>query len=1167
MSGSIRARGRRGVAVLAFSTLIASMLVAAAIPLGAQASVQSASASSTATAHVAGSVTDAGSKAVSGAMVTLHKRIDEWGNVKTVKVLTTGVDGEYSFTGVSAGTYTISVTGPSGSPYIEQWWGGSYRSFDADFFVVATGAALDCDVALAHGGSVAGTVTGLVQGTTKPLSGQRVDLESSTGDYGSFRAIAFTDGGAYRFDGVPAGEYVLTFGQYDTEFLAETAGNRAKNATPVPIVVKADETNTQNAELARGARVTGTVVGPDGKGLAGVVVRVINERYPNEWNVDTTDAAGKFRVAPLPAGTFDMTYSPDSHPQYADWTWNPEGKIEQQASFTLGVGQSVVHDAKLFVGRTISGKVSVPSSAGTAAGIAVTAYAAGVYPPLYVASTTTDARGAYKFVGLPRHSFNLEFRDQAPASTTHRPLATVWWGASSSASSIGTASTVYLRLKDKTDANVSMYRGGEIHGTISVIADGVKKTGGDRFAVSLSADGEHAGEDYTDSDGRFEVTGLPSGTQYKLSAGSWSFTPNVAPKYWPNATSSTTAGRITVTAGKTTSPIDMTFTVPKAVTIGTPTIAGTARVGSALKASVSSMKPADATITYQWLADGQRIAGATSSTFTLTSAQADKQVSVTATGRKSGYQSSSSTSTTTMRVMKTAKPSITGALRVGGTLSVAPNSWSPAAAKTYQWYAGNTKLAGETASTLVLTSAMLGRSITVNVTGAAVGYSTLAQTSSASPKVTRIATPTISGTPVIGQTLTARTGSWRTGTTFSYQWYSGTKAITGATTATLTVPATAEGAQISVRVKGILAGYATITQPSAPTTKVVRVAVPGIAGSAAVGSTLTASTGAWTTGEVFTYQWSADGVAIGGATATSYVPAPAVIGKALTVTVTGRLAGYPTVAQTSTPTAKVALTAIPTISGTARVGGQLTASVGTWTSGTTLTTQWLVDGLPITGETGATLTLGPEFAGTAVSVQVTGVRPGYATITETSTPTAKVVVDVVPTIAGDPVSGTELTVDAGDWTAGTEFGYQWFADGMPIDGATAAAFTVTDAQIGTQLTVIVTGTQAGFASSAQTSAATAKVARIGVPTIEGIAEAGQTLTAVAGEWTDGTHVEYQWFRDDLPIDGATEPTLVLTDADIDATVRVAVTGSLDGFPTVTALSEPTAIVSPGPAIE
>lgn len=61
---------------------------------------------------------------------------------------------------------------------------------------------------------------------------------------------------------------------------------------------------------------------------------------------------------------------------------------------------------------------------------------------------------------------------------------------------------------------------------------------------------------------------------------------------------------------------------------------------------------------------------------------------------------------------------------------------------------------------------------------------------------------------------------------------------------------------------------------------------PGITGTAQVGQVLTRSTGTWSGTPTYTQQWSADGVAIDGATASTYTPVVGDVGKVVTVAVT-----------------------------------------------------------------------------------------------------------------------------------------------------------------------------------------------------------------------------------------------------------------------------------------
>jgi len=79
---------------------------------------------------------------------------------------------------------------------------------------------------------------------------------------------------------------------------------------------------------------------------------------------------------------------------------------------------------------------------------------------------------------------------------------------------------------------------------------------------------------------------------------------------------------------------------------------------------------------------------------------------------------------------------------------------------------------------------------------------------------------------------------------------------------------------------------------------------PAITGTARVGAKLSAVPGTWTPApEAYAYQWKADGLAISGATASTYVP-PSLLGKKLTVT--ARRTGHYSGTAMSKPTLTVA---------------------------------------------------------------------------------------------------------------------------------------------------------------------------------------------------------------------------------------------------------------------
>ncbi|MHC3000407.1 hypothetical protein OB08_15170 [Microbacterium sp. HJ5] len=80
-----------------------------------------------------------------------------------------------------------------------------------------------------------------------------------------------------------------------------------------------------------------------------------------------------------------------------------------------------------------------------------------------------------------------------------------------------------------------------------------------------------------------------------------------------------------------------------------------------------------------------------------------------------------------------------------------------------------------------------------------------------------------------------------------------------------------------------------------------------------------------------------------------------------------------------------------------------------------------------------------------------------------------------PEIEGPPRVGSVLSVDPGAWTADTEFSYQWFADGEPVDGATSQTFAPATGHVGKRLTVAVTGSLAGHASVTELSERSAPI--------------------------------------------------------------------------------------------
>jgi hypothetical protein len=80
---------------------------------------------------------------------------------------------------------------------------------------------------------------------------------------------------------------------------------------------------------------------------------------------------------------------------------------------------------------------------------------------------------------------------------------------------------------------------------------------------------------------------------------------------------------------------------------------------------------------------------------------------------------------------------------------------------------------------------------------------------------------------------------------------------------------------------------------------------PKVKGTVRVGKKLSVTVGKWTAGTKYSYRWLADGKAIKSATKATLKVGKGLVGKKITVRVTGKLSGYKSVSVTSKATKKV----------------------------------------------------------------------------------------------------------------------------------------------------------------------------------------------------------------------------------------------------------------------
>lgn len=328
-------------------------------------------------------------------------------------------------------------------------------------------------------------------------------------------------------------------------------------------------------------------------------------------------------------------------------------------------------------------------------------------------------------------------------------------------------------------------------------------------------------------------------------------------------------------------------------------------------------------------------------------------------------------------------------------------------------------------------------------------------------------TPTIAGTPLVGQVLMANPGTWGpSGVKLAYQWLRDGVVVGGATGRSYRLTKLDAGHRISISITGTYPGKLARTASSESTNLVsagtVTPGTPRIDGLPVIGATLVAAPGIWRPADLkLTYAWYASGRLISGATSQTYKISQKLRGKTLTVRVTGSGPGYAPVTAESSPTGKVVkpgevvgpVTAgTPTIteSKTMMVGDKLSSDPGEWgPAPVKLGVKWLRDGVAIPGATTWTYTLTTADVGKRLRIAVTGTRKQYSAATAQSAETSPVFERrirplVQPRVSGNPIVGGTLTADTGQWIpSGTRSSVVWLRDGSPIAGAKSRTYVVT----------------------------------------------------------------------------------------------------------------------------
>ena len=452
---------------------------------------------------------------------------------------------------------------------------------------------------------------------------------------------------------------------------------------------------------------------------------------------------------------------------------------------------------------------------------------------------------------------------------------------------------------------------------------------------------------------------------------------------------------------------------------------------------------------YQWKKDGTNISGATSASYTISSANANDAGVYTVTVSNSiGFATSSTAvlvvSTPVIQPSFTTQPKSQNVNEGSSvTFSVVATGTAPL---TYQWKKNGSNISGATSDSYTISNVKSSDagSYTVTVSNSAgsvtssaatltvnvVTLSSISISGNNSVNVGNTATYTCTATYSNGTSKTV-TPIWSISAGTSYASITSAGVLTGKAAGTATIQAKYTEGGVTKTVTKNVTINAVVVKPSITTQPKSQTVNEGSSVTFDVTATGT---------DPLSYQWKKDGSNISGATSASYTISSAKTSDAgsYTVTVSNSAGSVTSSTATLTVTAKPTITVQPQ-NQTIKEGNAVTFSV-TVTGAEPLSYQWYKNGFVLSGATENQYTIASVAESDAGQYFVIVSNSAGSVVSET----ASLVVTVPPVIVKQPESLSVLDGEEALFSVEAERAtkYQWCKDSEPINGATNAVYRI-----------------------------------------------------------------------------------------------------------------------------